>query len=130
MDQRAYPTTSYNIARAKVSDGKSVRVVVPENTTVIGEEPTLLGGFFGFPVQSVTTAAGQTSEVIMNIAQEEFETDKVVVADSFPGGALVYWDDTAKKLTTTAATNRKVGRVTAPKDANNVIWFILGPQVL
>jgi len=31
--------------------------------------------------------------------------------------------------TATHTPYRKVGRITASKDDNNVIWFILGPQV-
>lgn len=47
------------------------------------------------------------------------------------------FDAKANVLTTNANAdasgnpqNRPVGRVTVAKDANNVIWFILGPQVL
>ena len=122
------PTTTYGSTRAKVSDGKSVSVTVPENTTIVSQQFYLLDGFFGAAFQSVTTGAGETGEVILNIEQAEYETDAIVTSEAFPAGAVIYWDDTAKKFTVTAGTNRKVGRVTAPKDANNVIWFILGPQ--
>lgn len=127
-EQRPYPTTVYGMHRAKVSDGKSVSVPVPQNTTIVAQQPYLLGGFFGFAMANVTTGAGETSEVILNIEQAEFETDTIVTTESFPIGAKVYWDDTAKKITTTEGTNRAVGRVSQAKDAKNVIWMILGPQ--
>jgi len=125
------PSTVYNVGYGKISDGKSVKVTVPENTTIEAGKFYLLDGFFGCAMQSVTTAAGETSEVVLNIEQAEFETDQINAADAFNKGGLVYWDEANKRLTTSdgAGANRKVGRVTVPKDANNVIWFILGPQV-
>ncbi len=123
------PSTVYNAARAKISDGKSVKVTVPENTTIEASKFYLLGGFFGAAMQSVTTGAGETAEVILNIEQAEYETDQIDATQDFVAGTVIYWDAAAGKLTETETANRKVGRVTAGKDSNNVIWFILGPQV-
>ncbi|NJJ37830.1 DUF2190 family protein [Paenibacillus apii] len=123
------PTTYTPVARAKVSDGKSVRVPIPQSTTVTAETLVLLSGFFGVAKQTVVTGAGETSEVILDIEQAEFETNQITVSQNFTVGTLIYWDDTAKKLTETATANRLVGRVTNAKDANNVIWFLLGPQI-
>lgn len=125
------PSTVYNAARAKISDGKSVRVTVPENTVIEAGKLYLLDGFLGFAMQSVTTGAGETAEVVLNIEQAEYETDQINAADAFNKGDLAYWDAANKRLTTAdgGGANRRVGRVTAAKDANNVIWFILGPQV-
>ncbi len=125
------PSTVYNATRAKISDGKSVKVTVPENTTIEAGKLYLLDGFLGFAMQSVTTGAGQTAEVVLNIEQAEYETDQINAADAFNKGDLIYWDATNKRLTTAdgGGVNRKVGRVTAAKDANNVIWFVLGPQI-
>ncbi|OKP91320.1 DUF2190 family protein [Paenibacillus sp. P32E] len=123
------PTTYVPVARAKVSDGKSVRVTVPASTTIIAETFVLLSGFFGVAKQNVTTAAGQTADVIIDIEQAEYETNQIVTTQAFTVSTLVYWDDTAKKITETATGNRLVGRVTAAKDANNVIWLLLGPQI-
>jgi hypothetical protein len=122
------PTTRYDVARAKVSDGKSVRVGVPQNTVIEAEKFYLLGGFFGIAKQSVTTGAGQTSEVILDIEQAEFETDQISTSQTFAAGTAVYWSASTSKFTETATDNRQVGRVTIGKDANNVIWLILGPQ--
>lgn len=123
------PSTTYQSYRAKVSDGKSVRVAVPTSTTVEAQKFYLIGGYFGAAMESVTTSASQTDSVILNIEQAEFETDQIDTTKAFAAGTLIYWDDTAKKLTETATSNRLVGRVTTAKDANNVIWFLLGPQV-
>lgn len=123
-------TTTHQAYRAKVSDGKSVRVVVPENTTIEANGFYELGGYFGAAMQSVVTGAGETSEVILNIEQAEYETDQIQTTKEFNAGDLIYF--TAGKFTPEAGVgseNRKVGRVTSGKDRNNVIWFILGPQV-
>lgn len=128
------PTTLETVAGGKISDGKSVRVSVSESTTIKSGEFYLLDGFFGMAMQSVTTEVGETGEVILSVEQAEYETDNIVVTDEFNKGDKVYWD--GSKFTTAAddggspaTAYRFVGRVTAAKDINNVIWFILGPQV-
>lgn len=114
----------------KVSEGRSVRVTVPQNTTIEAGKFYLLDGFFGLAVQSVTTGPGETAEVVLNVEQAEYETSQITTTDDFKKGDTVYWDDSTKLLTTQAGSgNRVVGRVTVEKDANNVIWFQLGPQV-
>lgn len=124
-----YPTTVVQKGKAKVSDGKSVRAIVPENTEIEAQALTEVGGWLGFPSLEVKTGAGETAEVVVTIAQEEFETDLIDETQDFKAGTKVYWDSTAGILTETETGNRPAGRVTVGKDANNVIWFILGPQV-
>jgi hypothetical protein len=124
------PSTVVNINAAKFSDGKSVRVTVPVNTTIEAGKFYLLDGFLGVAFQSVQTAPGQTAEVVLNIEQAEYETDQIDTSQTFAKGTLIYWDGTNKRFTETSAGNRLVGRVTQAKDANNVICFILGPQVV
>ena len=125
------PSSVHNIGYGKISDGKSVKVTVPVSTKIEAGKFYLLDGFLGCAMQSVETGAGETAEVVLNIEQAEFETDQINTANNFDVGDLVYWDDSNKQLTTSdgSGANRLVGRVTAAKDENNVIWFILGPQV-
>lgn len=124
------PSTVVNINTAKVSDGKSVRVTVPENTTIEAGKFYLLDGFLGVAFQSVQTGPGETAEVILNIEQAEYETDQISASHAFTRGTLIYWDDVNKRFTQTSEGNRLAGRVTEVKDVNNVICFILGPQVV
>lgn len=124
------PSTVTNIGYGKISDGKSVKVTVPGNTTIEAGKFYLLDGFFGCAMQSVTTGVGQTAEVVLNIEQAEYETDQINTAETFAKGTLIYWDSVNKRFTETATSNRLAGRVTVGKDANNVIWFILGPQAV
>lgn len=128
------PSTTYNAYRAKVSDGKSVKVKVPEKTVIEAQKFYELDGFFGAAFHSVTTEEGETSEVSLNIEQAEYETDQIMTTKAFNPGDLIYFKD--GKFTPDADSggaeptpNRLVGRVTQGKDQNNVIWFILGPQV-
>lgn len=124
------PSTVININEVKISDGKSVRVTVPEKTTIVAGNFYVLDGFFGAALQSVTTAAGESAEIILNIDQVEFITDQIDTAKSLAKGEVVYYDATAGKLTDEAGTsNRAVGRITSAKDAANTIQFILGPQI-
>lgn len=117
----------------KVSDGQSVKVVVPESTTITQGEFVLLGGFFGLAVRGLTTGAGETKEVVLNIESGEYETSQIAAEPvTFNAGDLLYFDAANKVLTTNdgAGANRLVGRVTVGADENRVIWFILGPQVV
>ena len=127
------PSSVHNIGYGKISDGKSVKVKVPVSTKVEAGKFYLLDGFLGCAMQSVETGAGKTAEVVLNIEQAEYETDQIDTSQTltFDKGTLIYWDDVNKRFTTSGGSgaNRLVGRVTAAKDKNNVIWFILGPQV-
>ena len=123
------PSSVHNIGYGKISDGKSVKVTVPASTTIEAGKFYLLDGFLGCAMESVTTGAGETAEVVLNIEQVEYETDQINTEEDFAKGTQIYWDATNKRFTETATNNRLAGRVTVGKDANNVIWFILGPQV-
>ncbi|MFF2887011.1 DUF2190 family protein [Paenibacillus sp. NPDC057967] len=125
----AVPVTVHSLARAKVSDGEAVTVTVPPNTTLQAGEWALLDGFLGVTVQAVKTGAAESKEIALTIQQAEYETDQISTSQTFAKGVAIYWNDTSKKFTETATGNRPAGRVTYGKDANNVIWFVLGPQV-
>ncbi|RXM79585.1 hypothetical protein DP144_01905 [Clostridium tetani] len=122
------PSTLVSITRAKISDGKSVKVTVPENTSIKAQQFYLLDGFFGIAMESIITVSGETEELTLSIEQAEYETDNIVTTESFKVGELIYWNSTSKKFTTTKGENRLVGKVTVAKDSNNVIWFLLLPQ--
>lgn len=120
----------------KVGGASSVKVTVPVSTVINQDQLCLLDGFFGKAVQAVTTDAATTADLILDIEQAEYETSQITVADAFNKGDKVYWNAATKLLTTQPNNdasgnpqNRVVGRVTVAKDANNVVWFILGPQV-
>ena len=125
------------IYNAKISDGKAVKVIVSEGTTLKAQEFCLVSGFFGVAMQDVKTESGETAELILNIEQAEYETNQIKTSDAFEAGTEIYWDHTNKEFTESAndgaesnpAPFRKVGRVSSPKDSNNVIWLILGPQI-
>ena len=126
------PSTVVNINAAKVSDGKSVRVTVPVDTTIEAGKFYLLDGFLGVALQSVQTAPGQTAEVVLNIEQAEYDTKQIDPAQTqnFAKGTLIYWDADNNRFTETPTGNRLAGRVTQAKDSKGVICFILGPQVV
>src|SRR5690606_23272597 len=111
------PSTVVNINEAKFSDGKSVRVTVPENTVIEAGKFYLLDGFLGAVFQSVQTGPGETAEVILNIEQAEYETVQIDTSQTFAKGALIYWDEANKRFTETSDGNRLAGRVTQAKDS-------------
>lgn len=114
------PSTILPLRRAKISDGKAVRVKATK--AVQAQNFYLIDGFFGVALKDAE--AGE--ELELQIEQAEYETDNIVTTETFNTGDLIYWNKT--KFTTTATDNKLVGRVTVGKDSNNVIWFILLPQ--
>lgn len=124
------PTTVQQITRAKISDGKSLVVTVPASTKITAQTFVLLEGFFGVAMESVKTGAGETAEVAISIEQAEYESDQITTGDTYNVGTPLYFKESTKKFTATAEGNRLVGRVTSKKDANNVIQFILLPQIV
>ena len=113
----------------KVSDGKSVRVSVPENTTVEQGAFALLDGFLGLAAQKVVTGEGETKGLVLNIEPGEYETSQIDKTQSFAVGTKIYWDSTAKKFTETP-TAVLAGVVTNAKDASGVIWFRVAPGII
>ena len=122
------PSSVHNIGYGKISDGKSVKVTVPENTKIEVGKFYLLDGFLGCAMQSVETSAVETAEVVLSIEPAEYETDQIDTVDTFAKGDKVYWDSVNNCFTTVATDGVFAGVVTAPKDdANNVIWFVFVP---
>lgn len=123
------PSTVYNIGYGKISDGKSVKVTVPESTKIEAGKFYLLDGFLGCAMQSVETGAGETAEVILNIEQAEYETDQTKEADraTMAVGTDIYWDKDNKYFTL-SGTDIYAGKITAAADENGVIWFKLSER--
>lgn len=118
-------TTIKNIGRGKVSDGKSINVIVPESTEIKAQEFYEINGFFGMAVEGVKTKAGETAEIALQIEQAEYETNNIVAEDKFEVGEDLYFND---GKFTTKTEGRLVGKVSNSKDSNNTIWFIMLPQ--
>lgn len=123
------PSSVHNIGYGKISDGKSVRVTVPESTKIEAGKFYLLDGFLGCAMQSVETGAGETAEVILNIEQAEYETDQTKEADraTMAVGTDIYWDKDNKYFTL-SGTDIYAGKITAAADENGVIWFKLAER--
>ena len=123
------PSTVYNIGYGKISDGKSVKVTVPESTKIEAGKFYLLDGFLGCAMQSVETGAEETAEVILNIEQAEYETDQTKTSDraSMTVGEDIYWDKNNKYFTL-SATDIYAGKITSAADENGVIWFKLAER--
>ncbi len=122
-----FESTVYHAARAKISDGKSVRVK-SGSVAVDAGKFYLLEGFLGAAMTSAT-AAETDKEVILNIEPAEYETDQIKADDknSMTIGENIYWDDSEKEFTVTAKAVY-AGKITAAADENDVIWFKLAER--
>ncbi len=127
----------------KISDGKSVKVNVGANTTIVKDNFYALDGFLGMAVQGMKTdEAGKVIEyngntvpaglvaaqVTLNIEEMEVETSQLLTSETYNVGTKIYYDETEKRFTTTPSANIFAGVVTAAKDSNHVIWFNFMPN--
>jgi hypothetical protein len=112
----------------KVSPGLGIKVTVPESTIIEQGKFYVLDGILGMALQSVTTGAGETAEIVLDIENAEYETGQVLASDTFSKGTKIYYDTTNKRFTTTATSNIFAGVVTVAEDAGNIIWFLFKPN--
>jgi predicted RecA/RadA family phage recombinase len=84
-------------------------VTVPAPYAVTSGQGVLVGALFG--VAAFTAAQGAPVE----IKREGVFEITAVTADTGTAGAKIYWDNTARKLTTTATNNTLVGALAADK---------------
>lgn len=85
--------------------GDNITLLAPSGGVVSGT-PILVAGLFGVP--EVTAAQGAEFALV---TKGVFEITKVT-SDDVAQGAVLYWDNTAKKLTLTATSNYRVGTAT------------------
>jgi cytoskeletal protein RodZ len=107
----------------RISDGKSFKATVPVSTTIVAGTFYELDGVVGIAFESITTDGSTTSNVQLGVEQAEYETSQIDTAQAFAKGAIVYWDSTNDRFTTTALGNRRFGFVSVAKDVNNVVWI-------
>jgi predicted RecA/RadA family phage recombinase len=100
-----------------VQAGKTITVVAPY--TVSSGMAVLVGALFG--VASFDAVQGAPVE----IAREGVFDVAAVTADTATQGAKIYWDNTARKLTTTATNNTLVGAVTVAKGGSDTTARVL-----
>lgn len=80
-----------------------VNLTLPAPTNVLSGAGVLIGSIFGVAAESALS--GEDFDVV---TRGVFELPKVS-AQAITVGAKVYWDDTAKLVTTTATSNTLVG---------------------
>ena len=85
-----------------IDSGETVTVVTPAGGATSGAG-LLIGALFGIPA----TTQAQDEEVVLYV-KGKFELAKVS-AQAWTVGAKVYWDNTAKLVTTTASGNTFIG---------------------
>lgn len=100
-----------------IQKGDIVSVIAP--AALASGQGVLAGAIFGVAAQAATQ--GAPVEVVR---KGVFELS-AVTADTGAIGAKMYWDNTARKLTTTATNNTLVGALTAAKDGDDTTATVL-----
>lgn len=107
----------------RVSDGRSARVTIGQNTTIAAGSFALVNNILGFAPKGATTGAGASADLVLVHEPAEYETGQIDTGKTFAKGDKVYWDAGNKRFTTDAPGNTFAGVVTSAKDAGNIIWF-------
>lgn len=111
----------------RASDGQSVKALVLASTVIVMGNFYKLSGVIGIAFQSVTTAAGETSEVALGMDLAEYETSQIDVADAFARGNDVYFDPATLLFNSVAegaagpVGSERFGVVTRAKNADNSV---------
>ena len=94
-------------------------VTVPAPYALLSGQAALVGALFGV----AATAAAQGAAVEIN--REGVFDITALTTDVAAIGAKIYWDDAARRLTTTVAANTLVGALTAAKANGAVVARVL-----
>jgi len=93
-----------NTGGRKTADAEAVRVTVPVGVTVQQGEFALVGGWFGLNETAPKTDLATAQDISLTISDDAtYETDQILATDAFNMGDVVYFDPTARLLTTTSA---------------------------
>lgn len=104
----------------RLSDGKAVKVTVPQNTVIVEGLWYALGGFVGMAMFAVETGAGETAEVVLEVDLAEYA---ILQEDAdFAKGAVL--DFTAGEFAAAVdGSGDLIGVCTKAADANGAFWF-------
>lgn len=105
-----------------IKPGDTLTLVAPYNVSSGGG--MLVGSIFG--VATETALSGATVEAAL---EGVFDLAKTA-AEAWTQGAVLYWNDTTKALTTTASTNKRVGYAAQAQLAADVIGRAYLPGVI
>ncbi|MBT9135912.1 MAG: hypothetical protein DDT34_00978 [Firmicutes bacterium] len=112
MSERPVPVTVRPSRVAKISDGKSVVVIVPTAMLIEAGRFYVIEGHFGAAFFTVPTTAPAGTLTTLNLEQAEYTiATPQLAAVTFVRGQLVYWTP-GNLLTNVATGNRLVGRCT------------------
>lgn len=100
-----------------VQAGDIITVIAPYAVT--SGQGVLVGSLFG--VAAFDAASGAPVEII----QEGVFDITALTADTGTQGAKIYWDNTARRLTTTATSNTLVGALTVAKGGSDTTARVL-----
>lgn len=105
-----------------IKPGDTLTLVAPYNVSSGGG--MLVGSIFGVATETVLSGASveATLEGVFELAK--------TTAEAWTQGAVLYWNDTTKALTTTASTNKRVGYAARAQLAGDTVGWAYIPGVI
>lgn len=101
-----------------INDGCVLTMTAPSNLTK--DVPLLIGTLFGIPTH--TTASGEQAALVI---RGKVKVPKVAAQAWATIGAKVYWDDTAKNVTTVSTNNFLIGAVAEVAGSADTVGYVL-----
>ncbi|MBD8540934.1 DUF2190 family protein [Oxalobacteraceae sp. CFBP 8761] len=100
-----------------IQNGDTLTVIAPAN--VLSGQALLVGAFFGVACNDALQGTP------VEIKRTGVYSLAATTADTGATGAKIYWDNTAKRLTTTATNNTLVGALAIPKGGTEASATVL-----
>ena len=104
-------------------DARSIPMVVPYAGGILSGQGMLVGAFFG-----VAASDAAQNETVECETRGEFELPKEP-AQAISAGARLFWDDTNRRITTTATGNVQVGIATMAAAASDATVRVMLARV-
>lgn len=105
-----------------IKPGDTLTLVAPYNVSSGGG--MLVGSIFG--VATETVLSGASVEAALDGVYELAKT----TGEAWTQGAVLYWNDTTKALTTTAASNKRVGYAARAQLSGDTVGWAYIPGVI
>lgn len=84
-----------------VSEARSVKVTIPQSTTLVAGECFYVAPYLGVAMESATNGSGVTKDIALALGPIVVATSKLTAGQTFAAKTKAYWDVSTQKFTET-----------------------------